>query len=86
LEYAFQTEEKVFFVMKFRRGGELAQHLRVERNLSEDAARFYAGSVVLAFEYLHAMKVVYRDLKPENILLDEQGYVKVVDFGLAKQL
>ena len=32
------------------------------------------------------MKVVYRDLKPENILLDEQGYIKLTDYGLAKFL
>ena len=86
LEYAFRTEEKLFFVMKFMRGGELFKHLRDQRRFSEQTAKFYAGSVVLAFEYLHAMKVVYRDLKPENILLDDQGYVKVTDFGLAKQL
>jgi serum/glucocorticoid-regulated kinase 2 len=71
LEYAFQTEEKLFFVMKFMRGGELFKHLRDQRRFSEQTAKFYAASVVLAFEYLHAMKVVYRDLKPENILMDD---------------
>ena len=44
---------------------------------SESHARFYASQVVLAFEYLHHLELVYRDLKPENILIDEHGYLKV---------
>lgn len=30
------------------------------------------------------MNVIYRDLKPENILIDDQGYIKITDYGLAK--
>ena len=36
--------------------------------------------------YLHSRGVIYRDMKPENLLLDEQGYVKMVDFGFARVL
>jgi len=34
---------------------------------------------------VHKSKILYRDLKPENILLDEFGYIKLADFGIAKQ-
>ena len=44
---------------------------------SETHSRFYASQIVLAFEYLHNLDIVYRDLKPENILIDSHGYVKV---------
>ncbi len=36
------------------------------------------------FEYLHGLNIIYRDLKPENILIDEEGYLKLTDFGFAK--
>jgi len=54
------------------------------KGMDEDLARFYIGSIVLALEYLHAHAIVYRDLKPENVFIDQQGFVKLGDFGGAK--
>jgi serine/threonine protein kinase len=55
--------------------------------LEQPAARFYTASVADVLCHLHeACGVVYRDLKPENLLLDARGYLKLVDFGLAKRL
>ena len=45
-----------------------------------------AASVMLAFCQIHSKKIAYRDLKPENLVMDADGYLKVVDFGLAKKL
>lgn len=64
----------------------LSPQIQMLRGLTEDVARFYIASIVLALEYLHENKVVYRDLKPENVLIDQQGYPKLGDFGFAKVL
>ena len=86
LYIALQDPTYIYFVLELLQGGELFTHLRNRGKLSEQAARFYAATVVYAFSTLHAKKIAYRDLKPENLVMDNKGYVKLVDFGLAKQL
>ncbi|KAJ2908348.1 Serine/threonine-protein kinase Sgk2 [Coemansia aciculifera] len=86
LQCAFQTKEKLFFCLDYVNGGELFFHLQRERRFGENRARFYAAEITSALAYLHGMDVVYRDLKPENCLLDAHGHVKIVDFGLAKEV
>ena len=56
---------------------------------SEPHSRFYAAQIVLAFEYLHHLDLIYRDLKPENILIQENGYIavsEVLDFIMCNTL
>ena len=84
LEYAFQTPEKLYFVMEFMQGGELFQHLRNKKRFDEEQAKFYAACITLGLGHLHNKNYIYRDLKLENLLLDEYGYAKLTDFGLAK--
>eukprot|EP00667_Euglena_gracilis_P009108 EG_transcript_9245 len=86
LDYTFQTEHKLFFVMEHLKGGDMAALLNhCERKLMPEAVvRFYAAQIWTALQYLHENGVIYRDLKPENILLDERGNACLSDFGLSK--
>ena len=72
--------------MRFVRGGELFMHLRQVTRFPEERARFYAIQVAMALGHMHKKNIIYRDLKPENILMDEDGYICLTDFGLAKIL
>uniref|UniRef100_A0A3P8ZBC9 non-specific serine/threonine protein kinase n=1 Tax=Esox lucius TaxID=8010 RepID=A0A3P8ZBC9_ESOLU len=85
LKYAFQTHDRLCFVMEYANGGELFFHLSRDRVFTEDRARFYGAEIVSALEYLHSRDVVYRDLKLENLMLDNDGHIKITDFGLCKE-
>lgn len=50
LHYAFQTPDKLYFVLDFVNGGELFSHLRRDKKFTESRARFYAAEIVLALE------------------------------------
>ena len=94
MDFVFQNDQKIFFVMRFVQGGELFNLLNKKRRFDEAMARFYAAQVVLAIGYLHDQNIIYRDLKPENILIDKTGafcvynpgYLCLTDFGLAKMI
>ncbi|CEG41937.1 agc protein kinase [Plasmopara halstedii] len=85
LHYAFQTTDKLYFVLDYCPGGDLFFHLSRCGCFPEAMAKFYAAEIVLALIHLHEQGIVYRDLKPENIMLDVDGHVKLADFGLAKE-
>ncbi|PWZ33224.1 CBL-interacting serine/threonine-protein kinase 12 [Zea mays] len=76
------TKTKIYFVMELVRGGELFSRVSKGR-LREDTARRYFQQLVSAVGFCHARGVFHRDLKPENLLVDEQGNLKVSDFGLS---
>ena len=85
LNYAFQSLTKLFLILEYCPGGDLAKHLSIEKKFEENRAKFYLCEILLALEYLHKKNIIFRDLKPENIVLDEEGHCKLTDFGLSKE-
>ncbi|KAG8380950.1 hypothetical protein BUALT_Bualt06G0069800 [Buddleja alternifolia] len=76
------TKTKIYFVMEYAKGGELF-HKVAKGRLKEDIARKYFQQLICALDLCHGRGVYHRDIKPENLLLDENGILKVSDFGLS---
>mmetsp|Transcript_29581 Transcript_29581/g.81234 ORF Transcript_29581/g.81234 Transcript_29581/m.81234 type:complete len:352 (+) Transcript_29581:74-1129(+) len=86
LYHSFMDDRNLYLLQEFVPGGQLYRLIGHNQRLPNNSARFYAAQVVMAMQYLHGEHIIYRDLNPENVLLDEQGYVKLVDFGFAKRI
>ncbi|XWS65559.1 hypothetical protein CRYUN_Cryun05aG0124100 [Craigia yunnanensis] len=76
------SKSKIYFVMEYAKGGELFNKVS-EGKLREGVARKYFQQIISAVDFCHSRGVYHRDLKPENLLLDENGILKVSDFGLS---
>ena len=70
LYHSFQSDDHLYLCMEYCSGGEFFRALQTRpgKCIPEDDARFYAGEVTAALEYLHLMGFIYRDLKPESEL------------------
>lgn len=82
LHEVMASKSKIYFAMEYVRGGELFSRVARGR-LKEDAARKYFQQLIGAVDFCHSRGVYHRDLKPENLLVDENGNLKVSDFGLS---
>jgi len=84
LHFSFQDDKNLYLVMEYLPGGDLMTILMKYDILSEEQTRFYIAETALAIWSVHQLNYVHRDLKPDNILLDQEGHVKLSDFGLCK--
>ncbi|KAE8675812.1 CBL-interacting protein kinase 5 [Hibiscus syriacus] len=82
LHEVMASKSKIYFAMELVRGGELFSKVAMGR-LREDLARLYFQQLVSVIDFCHSRGVYHRDLKPENLLLDEDGSLKITDFGLS---
>ena len=78
-------DEPPFLVMRYMKGGSLADKIRQGRLHSDEVAQI-TRRIAAALDAAHERGLVHRDLKPGNILLDENGYSYLADFGIVKDI
>jgi len=85
MHYAFQDNDNLYLIMDLLNGGDLRYHISRHKKFSEEQTRFFISCIILALEYIHKNNVIHRDIKPENLVLDNEGYLALTDFGIAKE-
>ena len=81
-----KNDSFIFFINEYIKGKELWEVIRDIGLLNKEQTQYYAGSILLAIDYLHKQKIIYRDIKPENVMINDKNYVKIIDFGTVKEI
>ena len=86
MHFSFQDNDNLYIAMDLLTGGDLRYHIcnRKNKKFNEEETKFFIACIILSLEYIHTNNILHRDLKPENLVLDDKGYVKLTDFGIAK--
>lgn len=80
----FESPKHLLMVMEYAGGGDLLQYVKKRRRLEEDEARKIFRQVVYGLAHCHCRSVLHRDIKLDNILLDNDGEIKICDFGVSR--
>ena len=84
MHYAFQDRDNLFLVMDLLLGGDLRYHIARQRRFTEEQTKFFIACLVQALETVHGCGIIHRDIKPENLVFEQDGYLRLTDFGIAR--
>lgn len=76
----------LYLIMDLLLGGDLRYHIARKRRFNEEITRFFIACLIHALEAVHAANIIHRDIKPENLVFDNDGYLRLTDFGVARIL
>ncbi|KAK8950309.1 Mitogen-activated protein kinase kinase kinase 2 [Platanthera guangdongensis] len=82
----YESSAHLWLILEYCVGRDLMSLLKEDGRLPEESVHDLAHDIVKALQFLHSKGIIYCDLKPSNILLDENGHIKLCDFGLATRL
>lgn len=80
------TTENPYIVIEYVNGKTLKDIIRDSKTLPEDVSVQIAIRILSALQHAHQAGIIHRDIKPQNILVNQKGYIKVSDFGIARMV
>ncbi|XP_068315942.1 serine/threonine-protein kinase ATG1a-like isoform X1 [Pyrus communis] len=87
---AIETEDRIYLVLEYCDGGDLADYIRRHGKVSETVARHFMRQLAAGLQVLQEKHLIHRDLKPQNLLLsttvEDTPLLKIGDFGFARFL
>ena len=83
IDRGITADEMPYFVMEYVEGLDLGTAFKINKISHTDKVDIII-QLLKALAYAHQNNVIHRDIKPENILIDDNGNVKILDFGIAQ--
>ncbi|MDO5022844.1 MAG: protein kinase [Eubacteriales bacterium] len=81
-----EDEKNLYIVIEYVHGKTLKDIIKDRGKLNEDLASQIITRILAALQHAHEASIIHRDIKPHNVLVDQNGYIKVSDFGIAKMV
>ena len=82
--YSFQDFDYLYLDMELLSGGNLRYNLSLKKRFNEKQIKFLIGCIMVGLKYIHGQNILHRDIKPENLVFEQNGYLRITDFGIAK--
>ncbi|OHT07177.1 CAMK family protein kinase [Tritrichomonas foetus] len=79
-----KDERNFYIFMEYCPNGDFFQFIIKNNTLNEPLAAYCLLQILEGLKYIHKLGIAHRDMKPENILIDENGHLKISDFGLSR--
>jgi tetratricopeptide (TPR) repeat protein len=83
---AIDRDDGVYLVFEYVAGKTTQQLIAEKQRISWQSAREFLSSACEGLQFAHDQGFIHRDLKPANIMITDEGFVKIMDFGIAHAL
>lgn len=80
----FESTKHLLMVMEYAGGGDLLKLVKQHKRLNEMQAKHFFKQIVYGLAQTHCRSVVHRDIKLDNVLVDDDGKIKICDFGVSR--